>query len=242
MTLREEFEHTGNWFFRWRSYLPLTVIIFYLLALSDYEYLENNKQTENLWRVICLVVSFTGLFIRIFTIGYLPEGTSGRNTKEQIAETLNTKGMYSVVRNPLYLGNFFMVFGVTLFVHIWWLTIIYILIFLLYYERIIIAEEAYLEKKFGDVYLDWVNRTPVFIPKFGQYQKTITPFSLKKILRQEYHSFFALIVVMFILETTCSLYVEGELNFDLKWVVLLGFGSIIWGVLRVLTKYTKILL
>ena len=242
MTLREEFEHTGNWFFRWRSYLPLTVIIFYLLALSDYEYLENNKQTENLWRVICLVVSFTGLFIRIFTIGYLPEGTSGRNTKEQIAETLNTKGMYSVVRNPLYLGNFFMVLGVTLFVHIWWLTIIYILIFLLYYERIIIAEEAYLEKKFEDMYLDWVNRTPVFIPKFSQYQKTNTPFSLKKILRQEYHSFFALIVVMFILETTCSLYAEGELNFDLKWVVLLGFGSIIWGVLRVLTKYTKILL
>ena len=242
MTLREEFEHTGNWFFRWRSYLPLTVIIFYLLALSDYEYLANNKQTENLWRVICLVVSFTGLFIRIFTIGYLPEGTSGRNTKEQIAETLNTKGMYSVVRNPLYLGNFFMVLGVTLFVHIWWLTIIYILIFLLYYERIIIAEEAYLEKKFEDMYLDWVNRTPVFIPKFGQYQKTNTPFSLKKILRQEYHSFFALIVVMFILETTCNLYAEGKLNFDLKWVVLLGFGSIIWGVLRVLTKYTKILL
>ena len=69
-----------------------------------------------------------------------------------------------------------------------------------------------------------------------------TPFSLKKILRQEYHSFFALIVVMFILEITCNLYAEGELNFDLKWVVLLGFGSIIWGVLRVLTKYTKILL
>ena len=131
MTLREELEHTGNWFFRWRSYLPLTVIIFYLLALRDYEYLGNNKQTENLWRVICLVISFIGLFIRIFTIGYLPEGTSGRNTKEQIAETLNTKGMYSVVRNPLYLGNFFMVLGVALFVHIWWLTIIFILIFLL---------------------------------------------------------------------------------------------------------------
>ena len=157
MTLREEFEHTGNWFFRWRSYLPLTVIIFYLLALSDYEYLANNKQTENLWRVICLVVSFTGLFIRIFTIGYLPEGTSGRNTKEQIAETLNTKGMYSVVRNPLYLGNFFMVLGVTLFVHIWWLTIIYILIFLLYYERIIIAEEAYLEKKCSNCDADFTH-------------------------------------------------------------------------------------
>jgi len=241
MTLREEFEHTGNWFFRWRSYLPLTVIIIYLLALRDYEYLGNNKQTENLWRVFCLIVSFIGLFIRIFTIGCLPEGTSGRNTKEQIAETLNTKGMYSIVRNPLYLGNFFMMLGVALFVHIWWLTLIFILVFLLYYERIIIAEEAYLEKKFENVYLDWVNKTPVFIPKLGQYQKMNTPFSLKKILRQEYHSFFALIFVMFVLENTCSLYVESELKFDFMWAVLLGLGFIIWAILRVLTKYTKIL-
>lgn len=117
MALQEEFENSGVWLFRWRSYLPLALI-----------------------------------GIRIFTIGHTSKRTSGRNTKRQIADTLNTTGIYSVVRHPLYLGNFFMFLGVMLFAHLWWLLLIYILVFWLYYERIMFAEEAFLRKNFGDEY------------------------------------------------------------------------------------------
>ncbi|MGC9453013.1 MAG: methyltransferase family protein, partial [Oceanipulchritudo sp.] len=51
-------------------------------------------------------------------------GTSGRNTKQQVAYSLNTTGFYSVVRNPLYLGNFFMYLGIALFTHHWWLVLV----------------------------------------------------------------------------------------------------------------------
>jgi len=241
MPLREEFDNTGNWLFRWRSYLPLAMISIFFLALREYEYPGHSENLDHLWEVFCLLVSFLGLGIRIFTIGYTPKGTSGRNTKKQIADTLNTTGMYSIVRNPLYLGNFFMWFGIALFARLWWLTIIYILLFWLYYERIIFAEEEYLRNKFGNEYLEWANKTPCFIPKFSQYKKANLPFSLKNVLRREYNGFFAVIVIFFIMETVGDIFAEGRLEFDLGWILLFGIGFIVWLTLRTLKKYTTIL-
>ncbi len=241
MALREEFENAGNWLFRWRSYLPLAVIGIFLLALREYEYPGHNEYLDHLWETLCLFISFIGLGIRIFTIGHTPKGTSGRNTKKQIADTLNTTGIYSIVRNPLYLGNFFMGLGISLFAHLWWLTLIYILIFWLYYERIIFAEEAYLRNKFGDEYLKWANNTPAFIPKFSQYKKPNLPFSFKNVLKREYNGFFAVIFVLFIMETVGEIFVEGRLEFDMGWLIILGIGFVIWVVLRSLKKYTNVL-
>ena len=241
MALREEFENTGNWLFRWRSYLPLAVIGIFLLALRGYEYPGHSEQLDHLWEVLCLVVSFFGLGIRIATIGYTPERTSGRNTHKQVADTLNTTGVYSAVRNPLYLGNFFMGLGVALFAHLWWLTFIFILIFWLYYERIVFAEEAFLREKFGDEYLKWADKTPAFFPKLRQYQKPNLPFSLKTVLRREYSGFFAVILTLFVLETVGEVFAEGRVEFDTGWVILLGFGFIVWVTLRTIKKHTRIL-
>lgn len=241
MALREEFESTGNWLFRWRSYLPLIMIGIFLLALREYEYPGQSERLGHIWEVVCLIVSFFGLGIRIVTIGHIPKGTSGRNTKKQVAETLNTTGIYSIVRNPLYLGNFFMGLGIALFAHLWWLTLIYILMFWLYYERIIFAEEAFLREKFGNEFLEWANRTPVFIPRFSQYKKSNLPFSMRNVLKREYNGFFAVIVVLFILKTVGEIFAEGRLEFDIGWLILLGIGFIIWVILRSLKKYTTIL-
>jgi len=241
MALREEFESTGNWLFRWRSYLPLIMIGIFLLALREYEYPGHSEYLDHLWEAFCLTVSFLGLSIRIFTVGHTPKGTSGRNTREQVADTLNTSGIYSVVRNPLYLGNFFMGIGIALFAHLWWLTLIYILVFWLYYERIIFAEEVYLRNKFGDEYLEWANVTPVIVPKLRNYRKPNLPFSLRNVLRREYNGFFAVIVVMFILEVAGDLIYENKFDPDLMWYILFCIGLIVWISLRTLKKYTTLL-
>lgn len=243
MALREEFESAGNWLFRWRSYLPLTVIGIFLLALREYEYPGHSEHLDHLWEALCLLVSFVGLGIRVFTIGHTPGGTSGRNTKKQVADTLNTTGIYSITRNPLYLGNFFMGLGIALFAHLWWLALIYILVFWLYYERIIFAEEVYLRNKFGADYLEWANKTPVFIMnlRIQEYRKPNLPFSLKNVLRREYNGFFAVIVTLFILETAGEIFAEGRLEFDLEWILLLSIGFIVWLTLRTLKKYTTVL-
>ena len=100
------------------------------------------------------------------TVGYVPRGTSGRNTRKQVAEVLNTTGMYSVVRHPLYVGNFIMWLGISLFFHLWWFTLLIALIFWVYYEKIMYAEEAFLEEKFGEQFLALGRKNPAFYPSF----------------------------------------------------------------------------
>jgi protein-S-isoprenylcysteine O-methyltransferase Ste14 len=238
MALQEEFEHSDSWLFRWRSYLPLALVGVLLVAMDEYQYPGNSEALDELWEGVCLLVSFFGLGIRVFTVGHTPRATSGRNTREQVADRLNTTGIYSFVRHPLYLGNFFMFLGVMLFAHTWWLTLIYILAFWLYYERIMFAEEAFLKKKFGDEYLKWANTTPAFIPRFRNYRRPDTPFSLRKVLKKEYNGFFAVVIAMFFLELYGEIIVKGRFELDLSWAILISFSLIVWATLRTLKKRT----
>ncbi len=241
MALREEMEKNGNWLFRWRSYLPLGVVALFLLALRDYRYPGGSEAVDHIWEALCLLISFLGLGIRIFTVGHTPKKTSGRNTKKQIADTLNTTGIYSIVRNPLYLGNFFMGLGVALFAYLWWLALLYILIFWLYYERIILAEEAFLRQKFGDEFAAWAHKTPVFWPKFTKYRRADLPFSCRNVLRREYNGFFNVILALFSLEIIGDYYAQGKFELDPGWIFLFGFGFVTWATLRMLKKYTTVL-
>jgi len=241
MALREEFELTGNWLFRWRSYFPLVMIVVLLLAMREYSLPANSEDVDQLWEAFCLLVCFAGLGIRMLTIGFTPKGTSGRNTKKQVAFTLNTTGMYSITRNPLYLGNFVTGLGFALFLRLWWLVIIYILSFWLYYERIIFAEEEFLRRKFGNEYLEWADDTPCFVPSFRKFSKPELCFSWKNVLKREYNGVLTVIVTMFALETVGGLMARGTFGIDNMWLVLLPFGVIVWVTFRTLKKHTAIL-
>jgi protein-S-isoprenylcysteine O-methyltransferase Ste14 len=241
MALREEFENSGNWLFRWRSYMPLLMTVIMIASLRKFHYLDHSEKFDELWETFCLCVSLFGLGIRMFTIGFTPRGTSGRNTKEQIAETLNTKGIYSLVRHPLYLGNFFIWLGITLFAHQWSLTLICVLSFWIYYERIMFAEEAYLRKKFGKIFLDWSEETPAFIPSFRNWKKPELSFSVRNVLKREYNGFFVIILSMSLLEFTGNIFALGKPQLDLMWKIILCIGFLIWFTLRTLKKKTMLL-
>ena len=212
-----------------------------LLAIREYSYPCHSKQVARSWEFFCLLVSFLGLGIRIHTIGHAPQGTSGRNTQSQVAHTLNTTGMYSIVRHPLYLGNFFMGLGIALFVHLWWFALIYTLAFWLYYERIMLTEEAYIRGQFGDAFVSWANVTPAFVPDVRKYLKPGLPFSLKNVLRREYNGFLAVILLLFLLDTAGGWIVDKTVKADQMWVILLGAAFIIWMTLRALKKWTTLL-
>jgi protein-S-isoprenylcysteine O-methyltransferase Ste14 len=101
MALREEMEASGRWLFRWRSYLPLCMVVLFLVALRSFHYPYESHLLDEIWEMVCLGISLFGLGVRILTLGSVPSGTSGRNTRNQLANVLNTTGMYSIVRHPL---------------------------------------------------------------------------------------------------------------------------------------------
>lgn len=241
MALQEEFGRAGNWLFRRRSYLPLVLVALFLLSLPDYRYLGNSERIEHLWQVLCLAVGFAGLGIRAYTIGHTPGRTSGRNSRAQVAEQLNTTGIYSLLRHPLYVGNFFMFFGVILLPHSYWLALTFILLYMLYYERIMYAEEAFLRHKFGASYSEWAERTPAVLPRFSAFVPPKLDFSLRNVLRREYNGFFALIACMFVIETVQDYVVQQRLKLDLHWLIILGVSFLLWAVLRLLNKKTRLL-
>jgi protein-S-isoprenylcysteine O-methyltransferase Ste14 len=244
MALKEEFIKTGNWLFRWRSYFPLLILPLLLIALREPKYLEKTAgaTAEHLWEGFCIAVSFTGLLIRSVVVGYAPKRTSGRNTEKQKAETLNTEGMYSVARHPLYLGNFFIFSGMVLFVQTIWFIVLSILSFWLYYERIMFAEEEFLREKFGETFLGWAEKTPAFLPKFRNWQKPALTFSFRNILKREYTAFFLIITAFSVLDILGDIFTQDKFKAeDSMWLILFIAGFIIYLILRTLKTKTKFL-
>ncbi|MDA3779075.1 MAG: methyltransferase [Bacteroidales bacterium] len=144
MALQEEFEQQGNWLFRYRGILPLIILfIGFLIYLRTEIYPETffleNTSFEIYYEMSCLLISLIGLGIRVFTVGRTPKNTSGRNVSKQVADTLNTTGIYSLVRHPLYVGNFFMWLGPALLTGNFWCIISFCFLYWISYERIMFA-------------------------------------------------------------------------------------------------------
>ena len=237
MALIEELNAQGNRLFKHRSKLPIPFAIIGL-ALYIYTIQFGNKEEHTLvFEASCLL----GQLIRAITLGYTPRGTSGRNTHGQVAESLNTKGMYSIMRNPLYLGNFFMWFAIILFININWFSIFSIMCFWMYYERIIFAEENFLRNKYGEPYINWTLKTPIFLPRLSGWKKPDLFFSFKNVLKREYSGFFALFFTFALFDM-----VEYSVRFQTVgistfWANTLLISGIITLILRTLKKKTKIL-
>lgn len=241
MALREQFEASGNWLFRWRSYLPLVFFVPLLVEMRNFNWPMQSYQLQVDWELVCLGVSLVGLAVRVITVGCTPAGTSGRNTGDQYAESLNTTGMYSIVRHPLYLGNFLMWLGIAVFSLDWRLLLIFVLAFWLYYERIMFAEEEFLRATFGRKFINWASTTPAFIPRFTHWQSPSLPFSPKTALRKEYHGLFGLAVAFNGLEVVEHLVVEGKIRLETHWLVLGIIGLAAYLIVRPLRKRTRFL-
>src|SRR5580658_525326 len=192
MALQQELEKSGSWLFRYRSFIPLLVVPLCAFCLFSTGNLMRTRLNNEAWQLTCLMVSLVGFVIRVVTVGHAPEGTSGRNTKRQVAETLTTTGMYSIVRNPLYVGNYFILLGFLATFQNVWLVLLISSLYLLFYERIIMAEEAFLREKFGKTFEQWAEKTPSFIPKFPLWNPSVHSFSWQTVLAREYNAFFVI--------------------------------------------------
>jgi protein-S-isoprenylcysteine O-methyltransferase Ste14 len=238
MALVHEFENSGNWLFKRRSWLPFIIITgaIILMYLGNKTTILFNARKE----LIFLSVSIAGQIIRIITVGYTPRNTSGRNTVNgQIADELNVTGIYSLLRHPLYLGNFFMWLGPALFLRSWWFTIIFCLIYWLYYERIMFAEEQFLRKKFGDSYDKWSEKVRSIVPGFSNYIPSPLHFSIRNVLKREHNSFFNIFVIFTFIDLIRNYYVSERIFLNNLWLYFFASAFIIWLAIKIIHKKTR---
>lgn len=245
MALQEEFEKQGHWLFRYRGTLPLIpllicAVVYVRMKLHPQVFFLENTRYEGLYETFCLLVSLAGLAIRVYTVGYTPKNTSGRNVSTQVADTLNTTGIYSLVRHPLYLGNFFMWIGPALLTGNLWFIVAFCLFYWLYYERIMFTEEQFLRRKFGKVYTDWAASVPPFIPRLKNFRKPQYPFSWKKVLKKEKNGLAALFLIFAIFDITGNL-IQGSSDYNYFILVCCVLSLLLYAVLKYLKKRTDVL-
>lgn len=217
MALQEDLTKQGNFLFRHRSFLPLILLVVGL-AVKVYQERFNKLASETLIAEVlegaALAVGLAGILIRVLTIGFAADNTSGRNTGAgQVADSLNTTGAYSLTRNPLYLGNYCMWAAIAMITGSMAFVLLFTLAFWIYYERIIFAEEAFLRDKFGERYLTWASQTPAFVPRLSGFKMPEMSFRWRKVLRQEKNGLLALLLLLCVFALVGDL-AEGELSWQ----------------------------
>ncbi|NLW49477.1 MAG: lipid A phosphate methyltransferase [Candidatus Brocadiaceae bacterium] len=202
MALRDELIRQGRMLFRWRTYLPLLFVPVFLVGLGSAERLERaaGDAVDDVYDWACVAISLVGLGWRAFVSGTVPHGTSGRNTRRQKAAVLNTSGAYSVVRHPLYLGNFLVFLGVLMSPGVPWLVLVGCLSYMAYYERIMLVEEEYLGEVFGTAYRVWSDATPAFLPRWSNWRPPELPFCARAALKKEYATLLGVAVTFAVLD------------------------------------------
>jgi protein-S-isoprenylcysteine O-methyltransferase Ste14 len=101
-----------------------------------------------------LAIALAGQIFRTFAAG-----TIFKN--QRLAST----GAYSLVRHPLYLGNFLILAGFCLAAGNPWMTAVVALFWLVWYPAAIRYEDAKLEGLFGDDWREWSRGTWAVIPR-----------------------------------------------------------------------------
>lgn len=231
MTLSEHFVSSGAWLFRRRSYLPLFLFAIILLGTRHFNYPAETHYAPTPWEIACFAVGILGLVVRSITVGYAALGTSGRVSAQE-AHALNTTGMYSTVRHPLYLGNYLMWMSVTLLTYTPWVPLVMSLIFWLYYERIMVVEESYLRSQFGDDFDRWAATTPAFIPKPWMWQSPSGPFAWRRVLRRERSGLLGLTLTFTAFDIIVGSLARNELHLDRLWLALTLASAILYACLE----------
>lgn len=244
--LRDDMARQGNWLFSWRSYLPLIIIPAAITVFPQSGWMGEalGERFEETYDFGCFAVALMGIAVRVLTVGFVPAGTSGRNTRTQRADALNTTGMYSLVRHPLYFGNFLTFLGIVLTIK----SVLFVLFatcaYLLYYERIMLAEEQFLDQRYGDTYRRWAASTPAFLPRLTGWIAPALPFSWRSALRREFHGVFLVATLFLVTELSESIFIEGHsfagaLVDEWIWVAIFAGCAVFYIVVMTVKKRTR---
>ncbi len=143
----------GQFLFRHRGVTPYPIVLIFAL------FAEPTISSFIGGSVIIAI----GEALRIWCVAYL--GPDSRKLEVQVNQ-LVTVGPYSIVRNPIYIGNIILYTGTTVIANLWmpYFLLFAWLYFGFQYYHIVKLEEKELSEVFGASFYDYLQRTPRFVP------------------------------------------------------------------------------
>lgn len=178
------FVNFGNWIFRYRN---IIFPIFYLTLFIPSPGLCSDKCSI----IAGSLIIASGILVRSVTIG-LEYIVRGGYKGKIYAENLVTGGIYSLCRNPMYLGNILLIAGFGIFANSMLFVLLFLPAFLVTYLAIIKAEESFLVNKFGEEYSRYRNSVNSLFPDFRKMNNAFKGFRFNwnRILIKEYNSLY----------------------------------------------------
>jgi len=135
---------------------PLIYVVAFLAAilLQRQFYIDNAPFHHPLSKILGIVLLVCSLF---FLVTSLTKFFRTKNTLIPFkpASSLQTNGIYSVSRNPMYVGLAIVYLGLTCLIGNWWNIILFPLLIFLVEVLIIKKEESYLERAFKDEFANY---------------------------------------------------------------------------------------
>ena len=243
MALIEEFEKTGNWLFKGRSFFPLLLYVF-MAAIIGFQLDPFFQTFDPVSAVACIAISLFGQLIRALTIGYTPRGTSGRNTKDgQIAEVLNTKGMYSLcaIRSTSVTTSCgWASWSTWATCGSWWCAASF--------TGCTTSESCLPRRPFYGQIRPGLPRLvggwPSFWPRNLRWTAPDVQFSLRNVLKREYNGFFAIFVSLAVISAAKHAVRGADAWVDILvpfWQYTLLVTFIVFFTLRSLKRYSRVL-
>jgi protein-S-isoprenylcysteine O-methyltransferase Ste14 len=112
--------------------------------------------------VLGSLIAAVGAVLRVWGTAYLGSGTV--NSPQMKADIVLAAGPYRYVRNPLYLGSWFM-FAAMAFILPPTGALLTMVLLTVFLYRLILGEEAFLTAKLGEPYRAYLNTVPRLFPR-----------------------------------------------------------------------------
>ena len=142
-------------------YVPPPIV--YVLTFLAAEFIQKKAPiNDSLFHQLLTKIVGAGFLViaLFFLLRSLRQFFLSKNTLVTIMPTnsLQTNGIYNITRNPMYIGLAILYLGISCLIGNWWNILLFPLLLLLIQEYMIKREEKYLERRFGQVYLDYRSR------------------------------------------------------------------------------------
>ena len=195
----------GNFLFKYRDAL-FPAVLLAIFFLSRPRWPSGDGRLDDLLDLVGVGVALAGQALRVAVVGYAYIIRGGKN-KQVYAEELVTRGFFNHSRNPLYLGNLLILFGLLL---LWNAPAAYLIggtLFLVGYVAIVAAEEEFLRGKFGVQYDAYAARVPRWRIRLRGFRASMegTAFNWRRVVLKEYGSAAYWIAAAFVLMLADSL-------------------------------------